>query len=151
MRRMLTIAAMLRARLAKPGCGRGAPSTRQTGRRKAGPARTDAARSARRSPAVRTVHRPGPHGGPLTFRGHEIHRAHLAPFVYPPGYRYQRWAGGMVLPPLFLVPAYFYADWAALGLVAPEAGFQWVRFGPDMLLVNVTTGQVVDAVYGVFY
>ncbi|MGD0333479.1 MAG: RcnB family protein [Xanthobacteraceae bacterium] len=94
---------------------------------------------------------PGPHGGPLTFRGHEIHRAHLAPFVYPPGYRYQRWAGGMVLPPLFLVPAYFYADWAALGLVAPEAGFQWVRYGPDLLLVNATTGQVVDAAYGVFY
>ncbi len=93
----------------------------------------------------------GPHGGPLTFRGHEIHRAHLAPFAYPPGYRYQRWAAGMVLPPLFLVPAYFYADWAALGLVAPEAGFQWVRYGPDLLLVNVTTGQVVDAVYGVFY
>jgi hypothetical protein len=93
----------------------------------------------------------GPHGGPLTFRGHEIHRAHLAPFVYPSGYRYQRWAGGMVLPPLFLVPAYFYADWAALGLVAPEAGFQWVRYGPDVLLVNVTTGEVVDAVYGVFY
>jgi len=93
----------------------------------------------------------GPHGGPLTFRGHEIHRAHLAPFVYPPGYRYQRWAAGMALPPLFLVPAYFYADWAALGLVAPEAGFQWVRYGPDLLLVNVTTGQVVDAVYGVFY
>ena len=94
---------------------------------------------------------PGAHGGPLTFRGHEIHRAHLAPFVYPPGHRYQRWAAGMVLPPLFLAPAYFYADWAALGLVAPEAGFQWVRYGPDMLLVNVTTGQVVDVVYGVFY
>jgi len=93
----------------------------------------------------------GPHGGPLTFRGHEIHRAHLAPFAYPPGYRYQRWAAGMALPALFLVPAYFYADWAALGLVAPEAGFQWVRYGPDLLLVNVTTGQVVDAVYGVFY
>jgi len=94
---------------------------------------------------------PGPHGGPLTFRGHEIHRAHLAPFVYPAGHHYRRWAAGMVLPPLFLVPAYFYADWATLGLVAPEAGFQWVRYGPDLLLVNVTTGQVVDAVYGVFY
>ena len=87
----------------------------------------------------------------MTFRGHEVHRAHLAPFVYPPGYRYRRWAAGMALPPLFFVPAYFYADWAALGLVAPEAGFQWVRYGPDLLLVNVTTGQVVDAVYGVFY
>ena len=93
----------------------------------------------------------GPHGGPLTFRGHEVHRAHLAPFVYPAGHHYRHWGAGMALPGLFLVPAYFYADWAALGLVAPEAGFQWVRYGPDLLLVNVTTGQVVDAVYGVFY
>jgi len=93
----------------------------------------------------------GPHGGPLMFRGHEVHRAHLAPYVYPPGYAYRRWGVGMALPALFLVPAYFYADWATLGLVAPEPGFQWVRYGPDLLLVNVTTGQVVDVVYGVFY
>jgi Ni/Co efflux regulator RcnB len=36
-------------------------------------------------------------------------------------------------------------------LAAPEPGFQWVRYGPDLLLVNVTTGQVVDVAYGVFY
>jgi Ni/Co efflux regulator RcnB len=57
----------------------------------------------------------------------------------------------MVLPPLFLVPAYYYADWAAMGLPPPDPGFQWVRYGPDLLLVNVTTGQVVDVIYGAFY
>ena len=57
----------------------------------------------------------------------------------------------MALPGLFLMPAYFYADWATLGLPPPQPDFQWVRYGPDLLLVNVTTGQVVDAVYGVFY
>lgn len=154
MRRMLTIAAMLVLALpnlaaaeehhppGKPGGAKPAPHGPMGALHPGGP---------HGLPGGPHGPPPGPHGGPLTFRGHEIHRAHLAPFVYPPGYRYQRWAGGMVLPPLFLVPAYFYADWAALGLVAPEAGFQWVRYGPDVLLVNVTTGQVVDAVYGVFY
>ena len=46
---------------------------------------------------------------------------------------------------------YWYADWATLGLAPPEPGFQWVRYGPDLLLVNVTTGQVVDVAYDVFY
>ncbi len=147
MRRMLTIAAMLVLALpnlaaaeehhppGKPGGAKPAPHGPMGALHPGGP---------HGLPGGPHGPPPGPHGGPLTFRGHEIHRAHLAPFVYPPGYRYQRWAGGMVLPPLFLVPAYFYADWAALGLVAPEAGFQWVRYGPDLLLVNATTGLVVD-------
>ena len=99
----------------------------------------------------------GPHvGGPrvgpgaVVFRGRPINRVHLAPFVYRHGWAYRRWAVGAILPPLFLAPAYFYADWATLGLDPPQPGFQWVRYGPDLLLVNVTTGAVVDTVYGVF-
>ena len=141
MRRMLTIAAMFALAL---------PSLAAAEEPHHPPGKPGGAKPAPHGP-MGAPHPGGPHGGPLTFRGHEIHRAHLAPFVYPGGYRYQRWAAGMVLPPLFLVPAYFYADWAALGLVAPEAGFQWVRYGPDLLLVNATTGQVVDVAYGVFY
>jgi Ni/Co efflux regulator RcnB len=80
-----------------------------------------------------------------------INRVHLAPFVYPRGYAYRRWVVGGVLQPIFLASAYFYADWAALGLAPPEPGFQWVRYGPDLLLVNTSTGQVVDVVYGAFY
>ena len=94
---------------------------------------------------------PGPSGRQLSYRGHTINRVHLAPFAYPAGYGYRRWDLGMALPALFLAPAYFYADWAALGLAPPEPGYQWVRYGPDLLLVNVTTGQVVDVVYGVVY
>ena len=58
---------------------------------------------------------------------------------------------GAVLPPVFLASAYYYSDWAALGLLPPQPGFQWVRYGPDLLLVDVITGQVVDVVYGAFY
>jgi hypothetical protein len=97
----------------------------------------------------------GPHpGGPpgrFLFHGRPFTRVHLAPFVYPPGWAYRRWVIGAVLPPLFLAPAYYYSNWAAVGLPPPQPGFQWVRYGPDLLLVNVTTGQVADTVYGAVY
>ena len=63
----------------------------------------------------------------------------------------RRWAIGAALPALFLDPAYYYPDWATLGLAPPDPGFQWVRYGPDLLLVNITTGQVVDVIYDAFY
>ena len=43
------------------------------------------------------------------------------------------------------------AGWAAIGLQAPPLGFVWVRYGPDVRQVNLSTGQVYDMVYGVFY
>jgi hypothetical protein len=98
------------------------------------------------------VPRPGgPPGPPITYRGHNIERVHVHPFIYPQGYGYQRWAIGARLPPIFFTPDYYYADWAALGLDPPPPGYQWVRYGPDMLLVELDDGQVVDVVYDVFY
>ena len=96
---------------------------------------------------------PGPHGGPgtFTYRGHPFNRVHLSPYVYPPGWAYRLWAVGAILPPLFLAREYWYADWAALGVPPPPPGDQWVRYGPDLLLVDVTTGQVIEVVPGVFY
>ena len=73
-----------------------------------------------------------------------------APFVYQSGYAYQRWAVGAILPPLLLAPEYFYPDWDALGLDPPPPYFEWVRYGPDLLLVNVTTGEVADTIYDAF-
>jgi Ni/Co efflux regulator RcnB len=117
-------------------------------------------------PAVRPHgppgHMMGPHGamrpgpgvarGPMLFHGHPLHRVRFAhPWVYPPGWGYRRWAIGAVLPTLFLAPAYYYSGWASVGLTPPPPGYQWVEYGPDLLLVNVTTGQVIDAAYGVFY
>jgi Ni/Co efflux regulator RcnB len=99
---------------------------------------------------------PGPmvHGGPggqFSYRGHMIGRIHVDPFRYPPGFAYRRWAVGAALPPIFLAREYWYADWAGLGMAPPPPGFQWVRYGPDLLLVNVITGQVADVAYDVFY
>ncbi len=101
-------------------------------------------------PGIAGPHGPGPRGT-LTWRGCPINRVHVTPFVYPNGWAYRRWAIGAALPALFLAPAYYYTDWAAFGLPPPDRGFQWVRYGPDLLLVNVSTGEVVDVIYGAFY
>jgi Ni/Co efflux regulator RcnB len=72
-------------------------------------------------------------------------------FNYPPGYSYRRWSLGERLPLLFLTPGYFFSDYAALGLDAPPYGYEWVRYGPDLLLVQLGTGQVVEVVPGAIY
>lgn len=72
-------------------------------------------------------------------------------FRYPPGFAYRRWITGAILPPIFLSSAYFYDNYAPLGLGPPPAGYRWVRYGPDLLLVNVVTGRVADVVDGAFY
>jgi Ni/Co efflux regulator RcnB len=87
----------------------------------------------------------------FNYRGRAFDRVHLNPFVYPPGFAYRRWEVGAALPPVFLVQDYWYPEWAALGLDPPPPGYQWVRYGPDLLLVNVITGQVADVAYDVFY
>jgi hypothetical protein len=92
----------------------------------------------------------GPGGGGFAYHGRSAAQVHVAPFVYPQGYGYQRWAVGAVLPPFFLTPDYYYADWAALGLDTPQPGYEWVRYGPDLLLVDLGTGEVVDVAYDVF-
>ncbi len=38
-----------------------------------------------------------------------------------------------------------------MGLEAPPPGCVWVRYGPDLLLVQRYSGQIVDVIYGAFY
>jgi hypothetical protein len=102
---------------------------------------------------------PGPRLGPMGpgghqqfgYHGHFFNPIRLSPFIYPPGWAYRPWAVGAVLPPIFLAPQYYYPDWATLGLDPPPPGAQWVRYGPDLLLVDVATGSVIEVVPGVFY
>jgi Ni/Co efflux regulator RcnB len=54
------------------------------------------------------------------------------------------------MPGAFLASTYYYSGWAGLGLTAPPANYQWVRYGPDLYLVNTLTGAVTDVRYGVF-
>lgn len=77
-------------------------------------------------------------------------RVYAPHYAWPHGYGYVHRSIGWVMPGAFLTSAYFYAGWATLGLTAPPPEYQWVRYGPDLLLVNTVTGQVTDARYGVF-
>jgi Ni/Co efflux regulator RcnB len=95
-------------------------------------------------------HQQGPQGHQFFHRGHAFTRIHGPAFVWPHGWRYRRWSIGVVFPVLFLAPEYYYNDWAALELQAPPPGYAWVRFGPDLVLVNIESRVVEDVVYGVF-
>lgn len=129
-----------------------------TGRPDAG--RPDA--STPRPPAHRPPsHRPPaagrpPHVGPRPphrfLSGGGWHHSIRGPaFRFPPGFTYRTWVTGGILPPIFLAAPYFYDGYATLGLGPPPAGYRWVRYGPDLLLVNVNTGRIADVVDGVFY
>ena len=103
-----------------------------------------------RGPA-RSAYRPlPPRGNQFFHRGRYFGRVRGPAYVYPRHWHYRRWGIGAILPALLFSSAYYYADYTGLGLQAPAPGYQWVRFGPDLLLVNTVTGQVEDVVYGVF-
>jgi hypothetical protein len=100
------------------------------------------------------IHGPAVVGHNWTYHGHPYawHPVHFPhPWAYPPGYAYRLWGVGAILPPLFWsTPTYYYADWASMGLPPPDPGFQYVQYGPDLLLVNIATGEVVQAFPGAF-
>jgi Ni/Co efflux regulator RcnB len=91
-----------------------------------------------------------PRGNQFRHRGRSYNRIRGPAFVWPRGWSYRRWSIGALFPSLFLGPAYFYNNYATLGLQAPPPGYAWVRFGPDLVLVNLSTRAIEDVVYGVF-
>lgn len=93
---------------------------------------------------TRPIHRPG-------YRPAHVKRIHISVFHYPRGYRYHRYVIGRILPHIFLSNMYYYDNWYGLGFGPPPHGYRWVRYGPDLLLVNLRSGRIVDVVYGVFY
>jgi Ni/Co efflux regulator RcnB len=89
-------------------------------------------------------HRPG-------YRPLHVRPIHRPPFHYPHGYHYRRWHIGFLLPHIFMSNYYYFNDWAMLGFGPPPPGYVWVRYGPDLLLVDRRTGRIRDVVYGIFY
>jgi Ni/Co efflux regulator RcnB len=85
------------------------------------------------------------------WRGRWVNRIHASVYRYPPGWTYRYWTIGDLLPALFLSSTYYYDNVAPLGLETPPPGYRWVRYGPDLLLVNLRTGSVEQVAYGVFY
>ena len=92
-----------------------------------------------------------PAQGNRFFQGGRYHdRVRGGAWAWPRGYGYRRFYVGGILPAIFLSSAYMYSNWAALGLAPPPYGFVWVRYGPDMVMVNQATGQIADVAYDVF-
>ena len=95
--------------------------------------------------------RPNTNGRYFTYRGRQFAQVRVRPFYYPRGFTYRRYYAGSFLPTLFLTQQYFFDEFYDVGLPPPPPGTRWIEYGPDALLVDVFTGQVIDVIYDVFY
>jgi len=80
-----------------------------------------------------------------------VHRFHIGAYRAPPGWHYRRWVFGERLPAVYFGRDYWITDYLSFDLFAPPDGLVWVRYGPDALLIDEYTGEVVQVQYGVFY
>ncbi|MBW8294481.1 RcnB family protein [Sphingopyxis sp.] len=72
-------------------------------------------------------------------------------YVRPQGWYSHRWIYGDILPTLFWTRTYWISDFWLFNLRIPPLGYVWVRYGDDALLVNTTTGEILQVVYSVYY
>lgn len=67
------------------------------------------------------------------------------------GWNYSRFSIGFLLQPLFYDQRYWIGDPWQYRLPPAPYGTQWVRYYDDVLLVDIYTGEVVDAIYDFFW
>lgn len=67
------------------------------------------------------------------------------------GYSYSRFAIGVTIGAPFYDQRYWIADPWAYRLPAAWGPYRWVRYYDDALLVDIYTGEVVDAIYDIFW
>jgi Ni/Co efflux regulator RcnB len=72
---------------------------------------------------------------------YDRHRHHNRHRVYV-GYR---------LPSLYYGPQYYVTDYRHYGLRAPGRHLRWIRYGYDLLLVDVRRGVVLRVIPGGYY
>lgn len=68
----------------------------------------------------------------------------------PAGQSYRRFGTGDTLPAPLFARKYWIDHYPRYNLATAFAGTVWVRVGPDALLVNKDTREVLDAQYGLF-
>lgn len=71
-------------------------------------------------------------------------------YVGPRGYRYRPVAVGYRFAPAYYHSRYWVNDYARYRLPAPGYGRRWVRYGNDVVLINVRNGAVIQ-VFGSFF
>lgn len=75
---------------------------------------------------------------------------HIGAYRRPPGWTSHRWGYGEILPRAYWAPQYLIADYWLFALEVPPAGYEWVRDGSDALLIDTTSGEILQVEYGVF-
>lgn len=76
---------------------------------------------------------------------------HFGSYNAPQGYAYRRYSDGESLPQGYFAANYWITSYLNFGLIAPPDGYVWVRYGPDAVLVDQDTGEIVQVVYDQFY
>jgi Ni/Co efflux regulator RcnB len=75
---------------------------------------------------------------------------HIGAYRRPPGWTAHRWGYGEILPHAYWGPQYLIADYWLFALEVPPAGYEWVRDGNDAMLIDTTSGEILQVEYGVF-
>jgi len=90
-------------------------------------------------------------GRNYAYRGQYFQPFLAPPYAWPAGYAYSPYGPGMFVPAVFIATQqYMLFDYIDFQVAPPPQGFQWIRLGPDLLLVNLSTGQISEAVPGMF-
>jgi Ni/Co efflux regulator RcnB len=76
---------------------------------------------------------------------------HFGDYHGPADYSYHRWNTGDNLPREYWAQNYWLNNYLNFGLIAPPDGYVWVRYGPDAVLIDEDTGDIIQVEYGVFY
>ena len=74
----------------------------------------------------------------------------IGPYHRPAGFVARHWGYGDRLPRAYWGSQYLIGDYWLFALEVPPAGYEWVRVGDDALLIDVNTGEDLQAEYGVF-
>jgi Ni/Co efflux regulator RcnB len=89
------------------------------------------------------------------FFPHTLYREHRrhwrGEWRAPPGFYYRQWRYGDRLPWGWFDQSFWIMDFYDYDLPAPPYGYEWIRVGPDAVLVDLNSGMVVETMYGAFY
>ena len=75
---------------------------------------------------------------------------HIGPYRRPPGWTSHRWGYGEILPRAYWASQYLIGDYWLFGLEVPPINYEWVRDGNDALLIDTSSGEILQVEYGVF-
>lgn len=75
---------------------------------------------------------------------------HIGPYRAPRGWVARRWGYGEMLPRAYWGAQYVIGDYWLFALEVPPVGYEWVRDGNDALLIDTSSGEILQVEYGVF-